>query len=125
MADTKGKKVLVVEDDKFLIKIYETKLKEEGLTVIIAVNGEEGITKAKAEQPDLILLDLIMPVKSGFEALAEIKADDTIKHIPVIILSNLGQDADIKKGTELGAADFIIKSNMALHEVVKIIKKYL
>ena len=119
------KKILVVEDDEFLMKIYEIKFKQEGHLVIKAVNGEQGVDLAKSEKPDLILLDLILPKKSGFEVLDEIKADPETKDIPIIIISNLGQDEDVKKGLDKGASDYIVKANSTIEEFMEKIGKYL
>lgn len=115
-------KILLVEDDKFLSTALGDKLTREGFTVIKAVNGQEAVTKIRSQQPDLILLDLIMPQKNGFEVLAEIKLEQTFKHIPVIVLSNLGQEADIKKAKELGAVDYLVKSDVEMRTVVEKIK---
>jgi CheY-like chemotaxis protein len=118
-------KVLVAEDDKFLIKAYSAKLAKEGFTIIMAINGNEVITKAKAEIPDVILLDLIMPEKNGFDALYELKQDETTKNIPVIITSNLSQESDIKRGKDLGAADYLVKSDTPIQEIIGRIKQVL
>ncbi len=112
-------KILVAEDDKFLSRAYEFKLSGMGCQIIMAGDGEDAIAKIKSEKPDIILLDLIMPKKNGFEVLQEIKANSQTKKIPVIIMSNLGQEADIKKGLEAGAIDYIVKANVSLEEIVK------
>lgn len=119
------KKILLAEDDKFLSIAMGDKLTREGFTVIHAVNGLEAVTKAKAEHPDLILLDIIMPQKTGFEVLAELKLDPATRAIPVIILSNLGQEADIKKARDLGAIDYLVKSDVEMKMVVEKIKEEL
>ena len=120
-------KILVIEDDKFLIKALQDHLKRSGFEVVVALDGEEGMKLIISEKPDLALLDLIMPKKDGFEVLAEVKgnSDDKIKNIPIIILSNLGQESDLKKGIELGAVDYLIKSEFRLKVVVKKIKETL
>lgn len=118
-------KILVIEDDITLNKIYQTKLGVMGYEVAPAYNGEEAVAKVKSEMPDLILLDLMLPKKSGFDVLTEIKADENIKNIPVIILSNLGQEEDVKRGLEMGAIDFLTKSNIKLADVVKKIQDVL
>lgn len=123
--DTQAIKILVAEDDKFLLKIYQTKLAKEGFNILIASDGEEAIQMVKSEKPSLVILDLLLPKKSGFEVLAEIKADPVTKDIPVIISSNLGQDADVEKGLKLGAADYMIKANLSITEVMDKIKKYI
>ncbi|PCI19702.1 response regulator [Candidatus Wolfebacteria bacterium] len=117
--------ILVAEDDKYLMKAFKDKLEREGFGVNIAVDGEQAILELKKEQPDLILLDLVMPIKNGFEVLEEIKLSDEYKNIPVIILSNLGQGSDIKKGLELGAVDYLIKSDFTIHSIVEKVKEHL
>lgn len=118
------KHILVVEDDPFYLRIFEKKLTVEGFDVQLASDGEQGLRAAENRKPDLILLDMIMPVKDGFETLKELKQSATLKTIPVIVLSNLGQESDIQKTKELDAVDFIIKSNMSIQEVIEKVKKY-
>lgn len=124
MNDT-GKKVLVAEDDNFLQKIYQKKLEHEGFTIITANNGIEAVEKTKSELPNIVLLDLMMPQKNGFDALAEIKNDPATKEIPVIVLSNLSQESDIEKVMKLGASDYLIKSNLSLENVLGKIQEHL
>ncbi|OGF27272.1 hypothetical protein A2331_03565 [Candidatus Falkowbacteria bacterium RIFOXYB2_FULL_34_18] len=118
-------KILLAEDDKFIARAYTDGLTRSGYEVIAVTDGQEAIKQAKEKKPDIILLDLIMPVKNGFEALEEIKSDKNMKDVPVLILSNLGQDTDIKKGRDLGAVDYLIKSDYSMTEVIKKINKYL
>ena len=125
MTSNKKNKVFLAEDDKFISRAYQDGLGRAGFEVISAFDGEEALKKIKETIPDIILLDVIMPEKNGFEVLEEIKADNKFKKIPVIILSNLGQDTDIQKGRELGAVDYLIKSNFSIGEVVEKIKKYI
>src|SRR3989338_1995840 len=120
-ANTLGK-ILLVEDDKFLSVALGDKLTREGFTIIKAVNGQEALAKVRSQRPALILLDLMMPQKNGFEVLAELKLDETTKNIPVIILSNLGQEADIKKAKELGVREYLVKSDVEMKTVVEKIK---
>ena len=110
-------KILLIEDDKFLRELIIQKLGREGYEVVEAPEGESGLLKMKEEKPDLVLLDLILPGIDGFEVLSRIKKDSELKSTPVIILSNLGQQEDMDKGLQLGAADFMIKSNFTLDEV--------
>lgn len=124
MPETK-KTILIIEDDKFLRELISQKLKKEGFTISEAVDGEKGVTKAKTEKPDLILLDLILPGIDGFEVLAGIKKDHTVAGIPVIILSNLGQKEDIERGFNLGAVDYLIKAHFTPGEIIKKIKTVL
>lgn len=112
-------KIVLAEDDRFISIAYKDGLTRAGFEVIHAADGSEAIKKIKSEKPDIILLDIIMPEKNGFEVLEEIKKDAEVKDIPVIILSNLGQDSDIKKGKELGAVDYFVKSNLSMAEVVE------
>lgn len=118
----KKNKILVIEDEKFLKKIYQTKLTLEGFIPILASNGAEGLDAIKKEKPDLILLDLIMPVKTGFEVLEEIKKNKSFKSIPVIVVSNLGQEDDKKRVLELGAQEFIIKSDSTIQGIIEKIR---
>lgn len=118
------KVILVVEDDPFYSSIFHRKLSFEGFDVLLASDGQQGIKVACEKQPNLILLDMIMPVKDGITTLKEMKADDSLKNIPVIILSNLGQEENMKETTDLGAVDYIVKSNMSVQEMVDKVKKY-
>lgn len=116
-------KILVVEDDKFLREMITRKLKKEGYEVFQAVDGEEGLEKIRDEEPDLILLDLIMPGVGGFEVLEEAKEDPEISEIPIVILSNLGQKSEVDRGLELGAEDFLIKAHFTPKEIIKKVKE--
>ncbi len=116
--EKKDIKILVVEDDTMLSKIYQTKFGLLGYQVAAAYNGEDGLHKIDSEKPHIVLLDLMLPKKSGFEVLEAMKQNPRIAKTPVIILSNLGQENDIKRGEELGAADFLVKSNVKLEEVI-------
>jgi len=118
-------KILMIEDDKFLRKIYRDKLTRAGFDFIEATNGEEGLNKVISESPDLVLLDLILPRKNGFDVLIEMKRNENTKKIPVIILSNLGQESDIKRGLELGAQDYLVKPEISLSEVVDKVKEWI
>ena len=119
------KKVLIVEDDKFLRELMAQKVSKEGYRVVEAVDGEDGVKKAKEEKPDLILLDLILPGIDGFEVLSAIKEDASLVQAPVIILSNLGQKDDVEKGLKLGAIDYLIKAHFTPGEIIEKIKKAL
>ncbi len=120
----KKKKILFVEDDKFLRKVYKEKFERAGFEFLEAITGQEGIHKALIEKPDLILLDLMLPGKNGFEVLIDLKSNPKTKKIPVIILSNLGQESDRKKGLSLGALDYLVKPEISLSEVVNKVKEY-
>lgn len=124
MSEENKKKVLLVEDDKFLSEMYSAKLVESGFEVEAAFDGLEGLAKAQ-DKPDLILLDIVLPKKDGFEILAELKKDEALKSIPVIALTNLGQKEEVDKGLKLGASGYIVKAHFTPTEVVAKIKKVL
>lgn len=111
--------VLLVEDDSFLIEILVKKFKADNYKVLHAGSGKEALRKAHDEDPDIIMLDIILPGMNGFETLEKLKDDETTADIPVAFLSNLGQKEDIEKGKKLGAVDFIVKANHSLDEIVK------
>ena len=113
------RRVLLAEDDRFLRKAAETALKRHGFTDVAAVDGEEALRLARAAPPDLVLLDLIMPRMQGFEVLRALKADPATAPIPVVILSNLGQDGDMKQAMDAGAAGYFVKANLSLQDLVK------
>ena len=118
-------KILVVEDETFLLDLYETKLEQSGYDVIKAENGEEGFSLATLEAPDLILLDILMPKVDGYELLKKLKSDGKTKNIPAIIFSNLSQKEEIEKGLKLGAKDYIIKTSITPTELEAKVKEYL
>lgn len=118
-------KILLIEDDKFLRKAAEATLRRHGFTVLIASNGEEGLKSAQHDAPDLILLDLIMPKMNGFEVLRSLKREQGTRPIPVIVLSNLGQQNDSVMARELGALDYWVKANLGLEELAERVKTVL
>mgnify|MGYP001034159188 CR=1 FL=1 len=117
-----AKKILIVEDDKFLRELISRKLQQQGFSVSEAVDGTEGLQKAKEEKPDLILLDLILPGIDGFEVLTRIKQDPYISSIPVLILSNLGQKEEVERGLKLGAIDYLVKAHFTPSEIIEKVK---
>ena len=117
-------RILLAEDDRFLRKAAETMLKRAGFTIIPAADGEEALRLAREHVPDLMLLDLIMPKMQGFDVLKELKGDEATSGIPVIVLSNLGQDSDVQLARERGAHDYIIKSNIALEQLVERVRAF-
>ncbi len=121
----KKNKILLAEDDKFIYRAYKDGLERAGFEVVVTSGGRETLKKIRSEKPDLVLLDLIMPGKSGFEVLEELKMDDELKNVPVVILSNLGQDSDVERGKDLGAVDYLIKTNFSMKEVIEKVKFYL
>ena len=118
-------KILVAEDDPFYLKVYEMKLRTEGFELKSVTNGEEVVEAAKAFLPDIILLDIIMPGMDGLAALKKLKNTRETKNIPVIITSNLGQQEEITKGMELGAVDYIIKSDVTINDIIDTVRRFL
>lgn len=117
--------VLIVEDEEFLIRAIEDNLAAEGYAIDIARNGEEALEKIGKKKPDLVLLDILMPKKDGFSVLEGIKKNPEWKLIPVIVLSNLGEDKSIKRALEMGADDYFVKSQHPIQEVIEKVKDYL
>ena len=124
--EKKQKTILIVEDEVFLSNLLKLNLEKEGLEVIQVFSGKEVTKEFLVEKKiDLILLDLILPDKNGFEVLKEIKSDPVLSKIPVIILSNLGQEEDILKGKKLGVKDYFVKAKEPIEVIVKKIKNIL
>ncbi|MFH0951815.1 MAG: response regulator [Patescibacteria group bacterium] len=123
--DQKSRPVIVlVEDDSFLAGMYVTKLELENFKVELAIDGEAGLKTIREAKPNIILLDVVLPKKDGFAVLQEIKKDKTLKDIPVILLTNLGQRSDVDKGLSLGAVDYLIKAHFLPSEVIDKIKHF-
>lgn len=119
------KKVLIIEDDDHISKVYEIKLKNDMVEIILARDGEEGLERIISQKPDLVLLDLMIPKRDGFSVLEEVKKNSVTRNIPVLVLSNLGQKSDMDKAMALGAEDYLVKVSFSIQEVVDKIKKYL
>lgn len=113
------KKILIIEDEAPLSKILNEALTERGFEVDVAFHGEEGWHKTRENRPDLILLDIVMPRLDGFVFLKRIRANKKLATTPVIILSNLGQESDITEARELGALDYLVKSNHTIEAIVQ------
>jgi two-component system, OmpR family, alkaline phosphatase synthesis response regulator PhoP len=124
MSET-SRRILLAEDDRLLRKAAEATLKRKGFTVLTAEDGEEAFRVAKAELPDLVLLDLIMPKRQGFDVLRDLKGCPETARIPVIVLSNLGQDRDIQQAMESGAVAYYVKANLSLEGLVKRVEEAL
>lgn len=119
-----AKKILLVEDEIIMINLLEKKLTQEGYDVKIATNGEEALKMMREEKPDIILLDIIMPKMGGFEVMEEMGKDPDLSDIPVVIISNSGQPVELDKAKELGAKDWLIKTEFDPQEVLdKVIKQ--
>ena len=123
--NTANKKIILVEDDKILSTVMYDKLQTAGFEVERAFDGEKGLALITARKPDLVLLDIVMPKKTGLEVLTALKALPETKAIPVIILTVLGSDDQIKKGLALGANDYIVKTEHAIGEVVEKVQSFL
>lgn len=119
------KKILFIEDEPTLQKTVGEILSQEGFTILEALDGEAGLAIAKKEKPDLILLDLILPKKNGFEVLGELKQDQETAQIKVIVLTNLESSKDVEKALALGATNYLVKANYDLEEVVAKVKELL
>lgn len=117
-----NKKILSIEDDTFLLALLSGKLVEAGYTVFSATTGADGLAKAKAEHPDIILLDVMLPDIGGFEVLEKLKTDSGTQAIPVILLSNLGGRDEIEQGKQLGATSYLIKANIVPDELAQMIE---
>ena len=126
-ANKLGINVLLVEDDSFLRDISSRKLTKEGFTVFEAVDGEQAVIGASQVKPDIILLDIILPIYDGFQILEKIRAnpDPEVNKVPIIMLSNLGQDNDIKRAMDMGANDYLVKAHFTTEEIVGKIKSHL
>ncbi len=115
-------KILVVEDEQVLSKVLKEKFERSDFEVQVAADGEIAVTMARSFKPDVIALDLVLPKKNGFTVLKELKEDQEMKGIPVIVVSNLGEDSDIKRAISLGAADYFVKSQHPINEIVEKVK---
>ena len=121
----KGKKILLAEDDQFIVDIYTTKLKQAGFIVEVAEDGEEALKKIKEKKPDLLLLDIVLPTMNGWEILRAIRQSKDLKDLPVIILSNLYQKEEVERGMKFGVLKYMIKAHHTPSEVVEEVKKVL
>jgi two-component system alkaline phosphatase synthesis response regulator PhoP len=115
-------KILVIEDDTFLQTLEVGKLKKNNHEILSATSGEDAMKKILEPGIELVLLDLVLPNFDGFEILKKIRETDSIKKVPVIVFSNLSEEADVNKAKELGANDFMVKSNFTLDELMDRIK---
>jgi len=114
----RARRVLLAEDDRFLRRAAEARLRQHGLDVLTAADGEEALRLARAEPLDLVLLDVVMPKLEGFEVLRLLKEDPATARIPVIVLSNLGQERDVSQTMALSAVTFLVKAHLSLQDLV-------
>lgn len=117
------KKILLIEDDPLLIDIYSTKLQQSGFEIVVVEQGEKALAAIQSETPDLVLLDIVLPHTDGWDILKNLKESEELKHIPVVVLSNLGQKEEIEKGLNLGAVKYLIKAHYTPSEIVQEIVK--
>lgn len=118
MSDLKNACALVIEDDPFILDLLVHKLKIQKWKVLSAFTGELGLKSARENRPDIILLDILLPGMNGYEVLKQLKDDPELQTIPVLILSNYGQEEEIEKSKSLGAVDHLVKVHVSLDEVV-------
>jgi len=119
------KKILIIEDEELIVDLLRKKLTIEGYAVSVARNGEEGLKLMRENKPDIILLDIIMPKKGGFEVMEEMQKDKELKKISVIVISNSGQPVELDRAQKLGAKDWLIKTEFNPQEVINKVKKQL
>jgi len=119
------KKILIIEDDPFLSEVYAAKFSQSGFQTEVALDGKKGMERIKADKPDLIILDIVLPKMDGFELLKKIKEDPELKEIPVVLLTNLGQKNEVEKGLSLGADEYIIKAHFTPTAIVAKVKEIL
>lgn len=117
-----NKKILIIEDDKFLRELIARKLEKVGYEIIQAVDGESGLKKMEEERPQVVLLDLILPGIDGFEVLSQGKKKNLLEKSPVLVLSNLGQKEDVERALNLGAVDYLIKAHFTPEEIIEKIR---
>lgn len=123
MEEGNKKKVLIVEDEVALLETMKLRLEAEGYQAIVAENGKEGVLKALSEKPDIILVDIMLPEMDGMEMIRVLHSNSDFKHIPMIVVSCLGRDADVKKAKDVGAEDYLVKP-YAYKDLIKKIKHF-
>ncbi len=117
-----SKKILILEDEIIISDLLAKKLSFEGYSVKTAQNGKQGMDLMTQETPDLVLTDVIMPEKNGFTVIEEMKQNEMLKNVPIIIISNSGQPVEIDRAKELGVSDWIIKTEFDVQEIIKKVK---
>lgn len=117
--------ILLIEDESFLRNLLTMRLQREGFTVEIAEDGVEGVEKIKSLRPRLVLLDLILPKMNGFELLQQVAEDPQLAKIPVIIISNLGQESDIERGKALGAIEYYVKARLSIDDLITKVREFM
>ncbi|MDD5433214.1 MAG: response regulator [Candidatus Pacebacteria bacterium] len=120
-----NKKILIIEDEEIISNLLVKKISQQGFEVKVACNGQEGLDLMKADKPDLVLTDIIMPQKDGFSVIEDMKKTESLKDVPVIIISNSGQPVELDRAKALGVCDWIIKTEFDPSEILNKIKKAL
>ena len=118
-------KIVIVEDEEALARVLKEKFENEGFEIDLAMDGKVALPTIQKMRPDLVLLDLMLPKRDGIDVLRDIKADRDLENLPVIVLSNLDGDEDIKQAISLGAKDYFVKSQHPIKEVVEKVKDFL
>jgi DNA-binding response OmpR family regulator len=124
MKDT-PKTIMVVEDDQYMSRALQDKFGRSGFKVVAAQDGQKAVEVVRKEKPDIVLLDIMMPKKNGFEILKEIKQDAELQSVPILMLTNLSEESDRKKTFDLGASDYLVKSNTRINEIVEKVKSHI
>lgn len=125
MSNNTKRKILIIEDDFFIRELYERQFEKEGFAIEGAPDGPEGLLKASQTKPDLILLDIMLPKLNGLDLLRTLKSKPETKDIPVILLTNLGQESVIKEGFQLGAEGYLIKSAYTPSQIIEEVKEFM
>ena len=120
-----GGRILLVEDDRFLRRACEVSLRQRGFVVTTAADGEEALRKVRAEVPDLILLDLLMPKMTGTEVLKALRAEEATKEIRVLILSNSSREQDVEEIKTLGVSGYFVKADLSLQALGDMVARLL
>lgn len=119
------KKILIIEDEKFLLEMYQSRFEKEGYRVSTAIDGQHGLELAQKEKPDLIILDIVMPGMDGYEVIKNLKKNSQTRKIIILVFSNLGQQEEINQGLKLGADDYIVKTDLTPSELINKVERML
>ena len=117
------KKILIVEDEELIGNLLQRKLKQAGYYASVAADGEAALKQIREDKPDMVLLDIVLPRLNGFEVLEELKKDEALRQIPVIIISNSGQPSEIEKAKALGVRDWLVKTEFDPREVLEKVQR--
>ena len=120
-----SKKILIVEDDIHVSRLFQIQFEKMGFATVLGFDGEEAIKMLANEKPDLVILDLMIPKKDGFEVIEEIRKNSFFLKTPVIVISNLGQETDKARALGLGATEYLVKIDHPIQDIVDMVKAYL